>query len=220
MKRTMLLIALIALLVPGILLAQGDLTLEQLFNRQNDIRKRLSALETQVASTPWSDEYQLGVTLPNADITITKVGNVRSGPGTSFALIGQTRIGDVYTVIDKSGDWYHISNRGQKAWIWSGLTDNTILTVPGVSTPIPAPAGHTGPQTIEIDQTRQSYWAAPSQGVGTGAGKYAVPPGEYDYICTKTDNEYWHKISVPAAPDGWVWIRAVVIYLDEVFCEQ
>lgn len=220
MKRTILVIALFVLLVPGVLLAQSDLTLERLFNRQNDILKRLSALETQAAPTPWPDEFQLGASVPSANIAIAKVGNVRSGPGTNYAIIGRTVTGEVYTVTSKSGDWYLISYNGQNAWIWSGLTNNTKLSVPVVTTPIPAPPSQPGTQTVVIEETRQSYWAAPSEGVGTGAGKFAVPPGEYVYICTKTDNEYWHKISVPGAPDGWVWIRAVVFYLDEVFCDQ
>ena len=220
MKRTILVLALFALLVPGVLLAQGDLTLERLFNRQNDILKRLSALETQVAPTPWSAEFQLGASVPSANITIAKVGNVRSGPGTTYAIIGRTVTGEVYTVTTKSGDWYLISYNGQNAWIWSGLTNNVKLSVPVVTTSIPAPTRQPGTQTIVIEETRQSYWAAPSEGVGTGSGKYAVPPGEYVYICTKTNNEYWHKIFVPSAPDGWVWIRAVVFYLDEIFCDQ
>lgn len=227
MKRIILVIALLALLAPGILLAQGELTLEDLFSRQNEmsrkqreIFRRLSALETQVAPTPWSEEFQLGVKVPSASITITRSGNVRNGPGKRHTIVGRTVVGDVYEVTRRQGDWYQIIFNGQEAWIWSGLTDNAKLTVPIVKTPIPTPTHPAGVQTVVIDQTRQSYWAAPTEGTEAGAGKYAVPAGEYVYICTKTGNEYWHKIAVPGAPDGWVWIRGIIYYLDEVYCDQ
>lgn len=166
-------------------------------------------------------------------ITIMRTSNVRSGPGTNYAVVGQSDIGTVYKVTGRNaaGDWYRIDYSGQPAWIWTGLTDNRNLSVPVVRTPVPPPTRQPvptqpsepppGAQTIIIDKTRQSYWAAPSNhGLSPGPGKYAVPPGEYVYVCTKTNNNFWHKILVPGAPDGWVWIRAVVFFLDEVYCDQ
>ena len=170
-------------------------------------------------------------------ITITTASNVRSGPGTNYAIVGQSTVGTVYEVtgVNGAGDWYRIRYKGGSAWVWTGLTDNRNLSVPVVRTPTPPPRSRSAPpaaptiaanvQRIIIDETRQSYWAAPSENDwrGTlvpGPGKYAVPAGEYVYVCTKTNNPFWHKILVPGAPDGWVWIRAVVYFLDEVYCDQ
>ena len=170
-------------------------------------------------------------------ITITRASNIRSGPGTNYAIVGQSAEGTVYKVSGKNaaGDWYRISYKGRSAWVWDGLTDNRNLSVPVVKTPTPPPSSRAAPppsatrapnvQTIIIEETRQSYWAAPSGNdwrgtLDPGPGKYAVPPGEYTYVCTKTGNHFWHKILVPGAPDGWVWLRAVVYFLDEVYCDQ
>ena len=170
-------------------------------------------------------------------ITIAKVSNVRSGPGTNYAVVGQSEAGTVYKVTGKNaaGDWYRIDYRGRPAWVWTGLTDDRKLSIPVVRTPTPPPSSRAAPrptatrapnvQTIIIEETRQSYWAAPTGNdwrgtLDPGPGKYAVPPGEYTYVCTKTGNNFWHKILVPGAPDGWVWIRAVVYFLDEVYCDQ
>ena len=200
--------------------------------------------EQQETPTPTSTRRRLATPRPTSTprststprpdtITITRVSNVRAGPGTNYAIVGQSEVGTEYRVTGKNeaGDWYRIGFRGKQAWVWTGLADNRNLSVPIVRTPTPPPPRPPAPsqssepsirsQTVIIEETRQSYWAAPSNyGLSPGPGKYAVPPGEYVYVCTKTNNEFWHKILVPGAPDGWVWIRAVVFFLDEVYCDQ
>ena len=183
---------------------------------------------------PTSTPRRLPTATPQANkVTITRTSNIRGGPGTNYTIVGQSADGASYKVTGKNaaGDWYRIDYRGQSAWIWTELTNNSNLSVPVVRTPTPPPTSQPAPrqpsgpapgsQTIVIEETRQSYWAAPSNfGLSPGPGKYAVPPGEYVYVCTKTNNDFWHKILVPGAPDGWVWIRAVVFFLDEVYCDS
>lgn len=230
-------------------MAQGDLTLEglaemlaALTGRVDRIERRLSALEAtpEPTSTPRPTSTRRPTATPRPTstprantITITRTSNVRAGPGTDYNIVGQSEVGTMYRVTGKNaaGDWYRIDYNGQAAWIWTGLTNNRNLAVPVVRTPVPPPSSQPAPtpargtQTIIIDETRQSYWAAPSETdwrgtLRPGPGKYAVPPGEYVYVCTKTGNNFWHKILVPGAPDGWVWIRAIVYFLDEVYCDS
>ncbi|GAB6179779.1 N-acetylmuramoyl-L-alanine amidase [Desulfotomaculum defluvii] len=42
--------------------------------------------------------------------------NLRSGPGTNTALVGQVTKGNQLTVLAKSGDWYKVQAGGKEAW--------------------------------------------------------------------------------------------------------
>ena len=53
MKQTLVIIGLLALLIPGVLLAQGELTLEDLAEQLTALEDRLGALEAMFAD-PWS----------------------------------------------------------------------------------------------------------------------------------------------------------------------
>lgn len=43
--------------------------------------------------------------------------NVRSGPGTNNAVLGQILAGNRYTVLGRSGNWYAIDYNGQVGWV-------------------------------------------------------------------------------------------------------
>ncbi len=62
--------------------------------------------------------------------------NVRSGPGTSYAVIGSAKKGAVYTVTGQSGSWYKIDYSGK-----TGYISATYLSVSGTANP---PATQTG----------------------------------------------------------------------------
>lgn len=52
-----------------------------------------------------------------------KTANLRKGPGTKYALVGQARYGDVLRTVRRQGDWVvvrHPSGKGQ-AWVASSL---------------------------------------------------------------------------------------------------
>lgn len=46
--------------------------------------------------------------------------NVRSGAGTSFAVLGSAEKGTVYAVIEKTGNWYKTYYRGKIAYLYAG----------------------------------------------------------------------------------------------------
>ncbi len=73
--------------------------------------------------------------IQTSGIITASVANVRSGPGTEYAVIGQVSQGDSYIITGRNaaGNWYQIAGvSNQLAWIFSEL-----LTVQGSSADIP-----------------------------------------------------------------------------------
>lgn len=48
--------------------------------------------------------------------------NVRTGPGTSYSIVGQAHQGEKYAVVDTSGAWKKIYWAGNTAWFHGGYT--------------------------------------------------------------------------------------------------
>jgi hypothetical protein len=78
--------------------------------------------------------------------------NVRSGPGTGFAVLGRLEPGEQAKVTGRSGDWWQIDFEGTKGWVanWVVTASNTdsVPEVASPATPIPptaAPAAPTEP---------------------------------------------------------------------------
>ena len=142
MKRYLLIIALLALLIPGALLAQDELTLEDLakrvdeiFGTQNDVVQRLSALETRTAptptpkatptpaptSTPAPISTPTPIPVPDTVLVVTVArGNARSGPGTQYGILGVVTQGDVLQgPYQETDGWYQFCcvEDNQTAWI-------------------------------------------------------------------------------------------------------
>lgn len=57
--------------------------------------------------------------------------NIRSGPGTTYEVVGETAQETTYSVLEITfvgsgaapGDWYHVLFEGGQGWLWSGLMD-------------------------------------------------------------------------------------------------
>jgi N-acetylmuramoyl-L-alanine amidase len=66
--------------------------------------------------------------------------NVRSGPGTTYAPIGQINPGTPFAVTGQQGSWYAIDYYGQTGWVagWLVTTDGAAATPAAPTTP---PAG-------------------------------------------------------------------------------
>jgi murein DD-endopeptidase MepM/ murein hydrolase activator NlpD len=75
---------------------------------------------------------------PNAQTTTPQVlavctsfagNNIRSGPGTTYDVVGKTAQDTTYSVLEITfvdsgearGDWYHVLFEGGDGWLWSGL---------------------------------------------------------------------------------------------------
>jgi hypothetical protein len=77
---------------------------------------------------------------PAAFTVQTATVNVRSGPGTSYARVGQLRAGDTYEITGKNdtGDWWEFSLNGDPAWVAAQMVQATGADAVEVAANIPA----------------------------------------------------------------------------------
>ena len=144
MKRTLIIIALLALLVPGVLLAQqGGLTLEGLAARLDSFESRLAAVERALAVTPAATSAQTG---PRFTVARHAV-NVRAGPGINYAVIDWVKRGQSFAFDGRNhaGDWIRFRTDKGHGWVYAPLMNVTGMhTVPVVESPArvrrPAPS--------------------------------------------------------------------------------
>jgi len=105
---------------------------------------------------------------------IEEVVNLRSGPGTSYNIVGQAHIGDNLTLLGTEGEWYKVKTAsGQEVYIRSDMAapeDQTAVTVmaaaPPVTTTQPAAgsaaiAYNTQTLKIMLDGQPMSFEVAP-----------------------------------------------------------
>jgi uncharacterized protein YgiM (DUF1202 family) len=74
------------------------------------------------ASTTTSTTTSVSVTASSGTLTIASKANIRSGPGTSFAILG---VVDVGTTLDITGvtntNWYQVTYNGQTGFVAGNL---------------------------------------------------------------------------------------------------
>ncbi len=75
-------------------------------------------------------------------MTVKSAANVRSGPGTTYPIMGGAEAGQIYDVLAKSGDeaWLKFTFDGQPAWIFAALVTVDRPDLVPVAEEIPAPA--------------------------------------------------------------------------------
>lgn len=96
----------------------------------NDLMKEINLLKTQnkVMLEEIANLKKQITTLTGKPTTSTQTGvvtssslNMRSGPGTNFAIIRTLTLGTEFTVIKKEGDWLQIRLKdGREGWVHSG----------------------------------------------------------------------------------------------------
>lgn len=82
---------------------------------------------------------------PTSSPTLAKAqpegANVRSGPGTDFALEGFLEGGETVEIVGRYGDWWQVSHGAGSAWVFDGvLVTHNVEDVPvvdAVPTPVP-----------------------------------------------------------------------------------
>jgi len=89
----------------NLLKAQNKVILEEIAN----LKKQIATLTAKPTTST-----QTGV------VTASSL-NMRSGPGTNFAIIRTLTLGTEFTVIKKEGDWLQIKLKdGKEGWVHSG----------------------------------------------------------------------------------------------------
>lgn len=152
-------VVVLVLVVPGVLMAQGEYTLEDLavqveglvsdvakiLTAQDDLAQRVAAIETAVAPA-------MTLTLPPVPtpvrikpfLTIRQRMNIRRGPGTDHDVLAVAEAGTELGITGKNlnGDWWQIDYQGESAWVYAAyVTASHAEEVRVASTPtrIPQP---------------------------------------------------------------------------------
>ncbi len=142
-------------------------------------RPTATATRPRPTSTPTRVRPTATPTPGKAFITITRNMNVRSGPNTTYAVIGYATIGQKYDITGKNGDdsWWRIEFQGQNAWIYAPyVTSNNAGNVRVVPTPTPETNSVAEESTLNtpVEMPRAMLYAAYVWPVGTAIDEILV----------------------------------------------
>lgn len=127
----------------------------------------------------------------SGSVEITANGvNIRSGPGTSYGILGRAGSGDTYQLLEKSGDWCKVALGSGSGWVYSQYAKISA-----------APAG---------DQGAGAGWAVVSESdvnIRTGPGTtYQVVSrasrGQRLMVADRSSD--WYKVVLDNGNTGWV----------------
>ena len=169
MKKTrlvlLIVVALLGITVP-LYAQETGLTLEELGARVEAMVELVASMSDRLASyeerlavleatatptvTPTPSPTPPPTPTPTATsasptVSITRVMNVRAGPGTNYPVVGQASPGDQFPISGKNpaGGWWQIIYSGQYAWVYSPLVTATypelVQVAPVIPTPPPTP---------------------------------------------------------------------------------
>lgn len=142
----------------------------------------------------------------------TSALNVRGGPGTTYAILGQVYSGQVYVRVTAGGGWNKIYWKGTTAWVSGSYTTTVAL---GAVLPAPATLAPKWPDSGHIvGSTCTLKWTAVS-----GASSYEVRVERHDGAAyqyhsgwttaatvasfTTTWTHSWYRWSARAAGGSW-----------------
>ena len=139
----------------------------------------------------------------NATVTGGTTINVRSGPGTGYSRITMVGAGKRVTVLDKSGDWYHISFDGKTGYIHPDyLTpDDASLAIE----PAPVPLAETVTQAVEAAPASSASFEPADEGangiITGGTINVRTGPGtEYERVARVSTGK---RVTVLGSENGW-----------------
>jgi len=141
----------------------------------------------------------------NAVVVKSSSINVRSGPGTSYTVVGQTNANAQLPVLDRSGDWIKIKlPNGTIGWVANWLVQNQS------STGQQATASNKNTAT----KIKQATITATSVNVRSGPGtsyEIVARVNQGQNFTVKEVNGQWLKISLPGGQAGWIanWLASV-----------
>jgi uncharacterized protein YraI len=149
-------------------------------------------------------------TLQSIQGTLSLKVNVRSGPATTNAALGQLNAGEKVqiTVRDATGKWYRILYPGASSGIgW--VAAQYVQLAAGTQVPLevtPTPAGPQG-RVLQLLNVRS--------GPGTSFDSLGMlQPNATVALTGKDATAAWFQISYPAAPGGHAWVTAQYIQTD------
>jgi uncharacterized protein YraI len=142
--------------------------------------------------------------------TLTIKVNVRSGPGTSNASLGQLDAGQKVQILYRTSDgsWYQIlypSAAQGKGWVAS-----PYVTLPsGVEIPLEATPTPSGPMGLVLQRLNVR------SGPGTAFDTLGIiEPNQVIFLTGKNTTASWFQMEYPSGPDGHGWVTAQYVQTD------
>ena len=150
-----------------------------LSERMNDFEVRLAELEATDTPTATPTPAPTDTPTPTATstptptatstsptVSINRTMNVRAGPGTNYAVIGQATAGSEYTISGKNpaGGWWQIIYGGQYGWVYAPLVTATNPELVQVAPAIPTPAATPVPTATPIPPPPQFAYSLTDSG--------------------------------------------------------
>ncbi|SHK43426.1 N-acetylmuramoyl-L-alanine amidase [Desulforamulus aeronauticus] len=131
-----------------------------------------------------------------ATVTADKL-NLRSGPGTHTAAVGQVYKGNQLPVLSKSGDWYQVQSGGKSVWVASWLVK--VQETANVS------QGSSSSKVAVVKGSILNIRSGPGTGYGV-AGKAK----QGDKLTVLSQSGDWYKIQ-SGNTTGWVanWLVTI-----------
>lgn len=116
---------------------------------------------------------------------VEPIVNLRAGPGTNYAKVGEAKAGSAFEVVGEAPDWLKIKlPSGQEAWVAGWLVEKDFSGEFWVTTPVAAGINiRSGPGTGYSILTRTQ--AGATYTILGGAGN-------------------WYKIQLPGGGEGWL----------------
>ncbi len=120
-----------------------------------------------VVNTPAPAQTPTAAVSPTAaaaQVTTNDIVNIRSGPGTSYGLVGSAQVGESFRATGKNaaGDWWQIDYKGQPGWIFAQLvtasgTEGVAVAqnIPAAPTAAPVPPTNTPAPVVEAPPAEQ-----------------------------------------------------------------
>ena len=151
-KRKVIVLAGVVLLLLALgvsqLQAQSPLTLEGMSQRISELARTVATLRRTSATKSEHRALTNKVATPASDVafpTTRRRMNIRSGPGTNYAIAGTVGAGTRLAVTGKNaaGGWWRVDFHGQHGWIFAPYVDatsgETVEVVVTSATPAPQP---------------------------------------------------------------------------------
>lgn len=133
------------------------------------------------------------------------VANIRGGPGTSYNLAGQAKLGMSMEVLEKKGDWVKVKlSSGGNGWVSAKLVDlKNMAVVTPVATPV---VGQASISRAEVTGSIVNVRSGP----GTGSSVLGQLKRGYTAEVVEKSGE-WYKIKLTSG-SGWVFGELLKIH--------
>lgn len=128
-------------------------------------------------------------------VAATSEANLRSGPSTSYKIVGKVAKGEKLSVLGTSKGWYNISkSNGSKGWIAGWLVSQVKTTVPATT------------KTAAVTSTKVTVTGTTvnvRSGPGTNYAKVVVAKKGQQFQVIRLANG-WYNISLGSGKTGWI----------------